>query len=69
MKRTIFKIVISLFLVLFSIQANAQQNYTVTILMPPPGTLNTSDFYNVTVTNNSGSDQSGYLSGSAKGRK
>ncbi|MBK6774113.1 MAG: hypothetical protein IPG78_18625 [Ignavibacteria bacterium] len=34
--------------------------------MPPPGTLNTSDFYNVTVTNNSGSDQSGYLVGTAK---
>ena len=66
MKRSIFKIVISLFLVLFTIQANAQQNYTVTILMPPPGKLNTSDFYNVTVTNNSGSEQSGYLIGTAK---
>ncbi|MBK7447773.1 MAG: hypothetical protein IPJ45_17470 [Ignavibacteria bacterium] len=33
--------------------------------MPPLGTLNTSDFYNVTVTNNSGSEQSGYLSGTS----
>ena len=66
MKRTIFKIVISLFLVLFTIQAKAQQNFTVTIKMPPPGTLNVSDFWNVTVTNNSGSDQSGYLAGTAK---
>ncbi|MBS1552367.1 MAG: carbohydrate binding domain-containing protein [Bacteroidetes bacterium] len=66
MKRTIFKIVISLFLVLSTIQANAQQNFTVSLKMPPPGTLNTSDFYNVTVTNNSGSEQSGYLTGTAK---
>ena len=66
MKRTIFKIVISLFLVIFTIQANAQQNFIVSLKIPPPGTLNTSDFYNVTVTNNSGSEQSGYLSGTAK---
>ncbi|MBK7160275.1 MAG: hypothetical protein IPH77_17510 [Ignavibacteria bacterium] len=66
MKRTISKIVISLFLVLFTIQANAQQNFIVSLKMPPPGTLNTSDFYNVTVTNNSGSDLSGYLVGTAK---
>ena len=66
MKTTIFKIVISLFLVLFTIQANAQQDFIVKLKMPPPGTLNTSDFYNVTVTNNSGSEQSGYLSGTAR---
>ena len=66
MKRTIFKIVISLFLVIFTIQANAQQSMIVSLKIPPPGTLNTSDFYNVTVTNNSGSEQSGYLSGTAK---
>lgn len=57
---------ISLFLVLFTIQAKAQQNFIITLKIPPPGKLNASDIWNVTVINNSGSDQSGYLSGTAK---
>ncbi len=48
-------------------EVNAQQNFfVVSIKMPPPGTLNVSDFWNITVTNNSGSDLSGYLVGTAK---
>ena len=66
MKNSITTIVLSLFLIYFTLEAKAQQNFTVTIKMPPPGTLNVSDFWNVTVNNNSGSDQSGYLTGTAK---
>ncbi len=66
MKKSIFKMVLSLILIFLTIEAKAQQNFTVSLKMPPPGTLNVSDFWNVTVTNNSGSDQSGYLTGTSK---
>lgn len=66
MKKSIFKMVLSLFLIFLTMEVNAQENFTVVFNMPPPGTLNLSDLYNVTVTNNSGSDLSGYLVGTAK---
>ena len=66
MKKSIFTMVLSLFLIFFTLEANAQQNIIIVLKMPPPGTLNVSDFWNITVTNNSGSEQSGYLVGTAK---
>jgi len=66
MKKSIFTMVLSLFLIFLTIEGNAQQNFIVSLRMPPQGTLNVSDFWNITVTNNSGSEQSGYLVGTAK---
>ena len=66
MKKSIFTMVISLFLIFLVSEVNAQQNIVITLKMPPPGTLNVSDFWNITVINNSGSDLSGYLAGTAK---
>ncbi len=66
MEKPIITNAIIIVLVFFIIDVNAQQNYTVTLKMPPPGTLNISDLWNVMVTNNSGSEQSGYLTGTAR---
>ena len=64
MKKSIFTMALSLFLIFLTMEVNAQ--WVIALKMPPPGTLNVSDFWNITVTNNSGNDQSGYLVGTAK---
>ncbi len=65
MKKNIISLALSLFLIFLTLKVKAQQNFNVSIKMPLAGTLNTSDFYNVTVTNNSGSEQTCYLSGTS----
>ncbi|MFZ1321297.1 MAG: hypothetical protein WAT71_07045 [Ignavibacteria bacterium] len=65
MKRTISTLVISLILIFLSTKANAQTQFIVNLKMPPPGTLNMADFWNISVTNNSDSGKSVYLIGIA----
>ena len=67
MKKNITTLVLSLFLIFLTLKANVQTDGPIilSLKMPPPGTLNMKDFWNITVTNNSGSEQSAYLTGTA----
>ncbi|MBK9333997.1 MAG: hypothetical protein IPM96_16720 [Ignavibacteria bacterium] len=67
MKKNIITIVLSLFLIFLTLKANIKSDgpIIVSLKMPSPGTLNMKDFWNITVTNNSGSEQSAYLTGTA----
>ncbi len=67
MKKNIITLVVSLFLIFLTLKANIQSDgpIIVSLKMPLPGTLNMKDFWNITVTNNSGSEQSAYITGTA----
>ena len=69
MKKSFFTLILSLFLIFLTIEANAQGDITVRLKMSPPGKLNITDFYAVTLTNNTGSEQSVYLVGTATEEK
>ena len=69
MKKSFFTLILSLFLIFLTLEANAQGSITVRLKMPPPGKLNVTDFYAVTLVNNTESAQSVYLVGTATEEK
>ena len=67
MKKNIISLILSLFLVFLTLKANIQSDDPIilSLKMPLPGSLNMKDFWNITITNNSGSEQSAYLTATA----
>ncbi len=52
LKRPIIALVISIVLIFINLEANARVTWIINIKTPPPGKLNTGDFWNITFTNN-----------------
>ncbi|MBK9405249.1 MAG: hypothetical protein IPN57_12090 [Ignavibacteria bacterium] len=71
MKKNITTLVLSLFLIFLTLKANIQSDDPIilTLKIPPPGKLNMENFWGVTLTNNSGREQSVYLIGTAIEKK
>ena len=69
MKNSIFTLILSLFLIFLTLEAKAQGDITVSLKLPPAGTLNIKDFWEVTLINNTNSEQSVYLVGTATEEK
>lgn len=71
MKKTLIALVFSLFLLFITLKANIQSDGPImlTLKIPPPEKLNLENFWGVTLTNNSGSEQSVYLVGAASESK
>ena len=69
MKKSIFTLILSLFLIFLTLEVKAQGDIIVSLTMPPPGKLNIKDFYAVKLTNNTNSEQSVYLVGTATEEK